>query len=167
MLIVWKRPVIWTKRFYPLWGRKNFQTKASQAQFHTHPFQVLFLTISLSFAKSFLKLQNRCEKDVYESSGQSTFIKQEDTVNLCHPEKTLLSFIRHMHFSVICACAMKSIFLLKADHSKGVYHLRAKQAANYMQHNHELQTSPCWSMDSVWPQISRQMVSQLDHRSPN
>ena len=27
---------------------QNFQTKASQAQFHTRAFQVLFLTISLS-----------------------------------------------------------------------------------------------------------------------
>ena len=76
------RPVIWTKRFYPLGDRKNFQTKASQAQFHTHAFQVLFLTISLSFAKSFLKLKKRllsisnllptnlvttCGKEVYEN----------------------------------------------------------------------------------------------------
>ena len=36
---------------------QNFQTKASQAQFHTRVFQVLFLTISLSFAKSLLKLK--------------------------------------------------------------------------------------------------------------
>ena len=95
-----------------------------------------------------------------------SFIKQEDTINSCHLDKTLLFFIRHTHFSVICACAMKSILQLKADHSKGLYHLGAKQAANYMLHNHKLQTLPCWSMDSFWPQISWQMISQLDHRSP-
>ena len=39
MVRVWKMPVIWTKRFYPLSGRNNFQTKASQAELHAHAFQ--------------------------------------------------------------------------------------------------------------------------------
>ena len=73
--ILWaelKNTVSFQLSYYNI-GEKE-KTKASQAQFHAHAFQVLFLIISLSFAKSFLNSKNACETEVYENQGVTKFL---------------------------------------------------------------------------------------------
>ena len=88
---------------------QNFQTKASQAQFHIRAFQVLFLTISVSFATSFLKLKKR----LWERSLRVIWTKHFYQAG----KKQLIAVILKKRFyplsGILCTCILASFALAR------------------------------------------------------